>query len=269
MASSFLVVRLTHTGVDGNGNSNKVSILIPDLEVGYEHQNRKSAVYVPYSEEGNGHIDIPLTNRVSFSMAEGAIYKLVEAGYITVDTFVSTDGILSPFPGMPRVSPSPAGSYTNLNASVDQYGRIIQATSGSGGGGKIQIRNAAGSYPIIIPQGTWTEIPMLASGVFPIGNQEVVRVQLTGEWTIASGSNNINAIYARVVMSNSAAVPSTERNIIYSVINTTWIVLPGQNVGTENIKIEMRPYGGSIEFSGTNNANIIATYEKLSQVGNL
>jgi hypothetical protein len=114
MASSFLVVRLTHTGVDGNDNPNKSSILISDLEVGYEYQNRKSAVYVPYSEEGDGHIDIPLTNRVAFSMAEGAIYKLVDAGYITVDTFVSTNGVLSAFPAPPPPPPPPPPSNTPL-----------------------------------------------------------------------------------------------------------------------------------------------------------
>lgn len=50
-------LRLTHTGLRADGGANTSSIIINDLDVGFENQNRKSPVYIPVG----GFIDVPLT----------------------------------------------------------------------------------------------------------------------------------------------------------------------------------------------------------------
>lgn len=75
-------LRLTHTGLLANGRPNPNSILIPDMDTGYENQNRKTPVYVP----AGGYIDVPLTSKVVYSAMQGAIAAFAQQGLITVSS---------------------------------------------------------------------------------------------------------------------------------------------------------------------------------------
>jgi len=81
MLDPIFEIRVTHSGLYADGRPNITSVLIDDLDFGFEHQNRKVPVYVP----PDGSIDIPLTSNSLFSVNQGAISKLVEAGLVTVD----------------------------------------------------------------------------------------------------------------------------------------------------------------------------------------
>ena len=83
MSLTAFYVRLHHTGVFGDGRPNTGPVQITDLDVGYENQNRKVPVYVPYG----GHIDVPLSSRSMLSLADGAIAKFVEAGLLQANLF--------------------------------------------------------------------------------------------------------------------------------------------------------------------------------------
>jgi len=73
-------LRVTHTGLLANGQPNNNSVLIPDMDVGYENQHRKTPVYVP----AGGFIDIPLTSRVLYSVMQGSIAVFCQQGLIAV-----------------------------------------------------------------------------------------------------------------------------------------------------------------------------------------
>lgn len=76
-------IRLTHTGLHADGRPNLSAVLIPDLDVGYENQDRKVPVYVPVG----GHIDINASSRSMLSFEQGGIKKLSAAGILTSKMF--------------------------------------------------------------------------------------------------------------------------------------------------------------------------------------
>jgi len=102
MAISNLVIVLTHTGLTKDDKPNNSSIFLPDIEVGYEYQSRKQAVYVPRYQPGTtdaGTLELTITNRVAFSMQSGAIKAFVEDGLLSCDTYVRTGSLLTQFGG--------------------------------------------------------------------------------------------------------------------------------------------------------------------------
>lgn len=83
-----LFIRCTHSGVFPSGLPNEGPILIPDLDVGYEYQNRKVPCYVPRwanhpTNTIPGFISIPASSRSMLSYASGAIKKAADVGLIT------------------------------------------------------------------------------------------------------------------------------------------------------------------------------------------
>ena len=59
MPKSTLIIRLIHTGFYADGRPNNASVMIPDLDTGYEFQNRKVPIYVP----PKGFLDIYASSR--------------------------------------------------------------------------------------------------------------------------------------------------------------------------------------------------------------
>jgi hypothetical protein len=97
MSLNIPVVRITNIGVDQSGNPISSTIFIPDMDVGYEYQSRKTGCYVPYG--ANNAVVLPMTSRTIYSMKNGSIAKFLELGYITVETFTEdASGVLTPFP---------------------------------------------------------------------------------------------------------------------------------------------------------------------------
>jgi hypothetical protein len=85
-----MYIRCTHTGLYADGRANNNSVLIPDLDVGYEFQTRKVPCYIPryadpVAKTGYGHIDIPASSRSMLSYDNGAIKKWMESGVITAE----------------------------------------------------------------------------------------------------------------------------------------------------------------------------------------
>ena len=89
-----LIIRLTHTGLYPDGRPNTHSVLVNDLDVGYEFQLRKVPCYVPfempapYPLHTPGFLDIPASSRSLLSLADGVVKKFVVAGVLTADLFV-------------------------------------------------------------------------------------------------------------------------------------------------------------------------------------
>lgn len=81
MLNPIFSIRVTHNGLYADGRPNVTSVLINDLDTGQRSQNQKVPVYVP----AGGSIDIPLTSNSLFSVNQGTISKLVEAGLVTAE----------------------------------------------------------------------------------------------------------------------------------------------------------------------------------------
>lgn len=73
-----LVIRLYHNGQYADGRPNVSSVLVQDLDVGYENQDRKVACYVP----PGGHIDINASSRSMLSFEQGAIKKFCQVNVL-------------------------------------------------------------------------------------------------------------------------------------------------------------------------------------------
>lgn len=97
MPTPNLYLRLTHTGHYADGRASTAPVIISDLDVGYEYQFRKSAVYVPPGIGGPNFINLTMTSRALISFEQGCIKKAVDAGLITATLFLQPE------------------SYTNVN----------------------------------------------------------------------------------------------------------------------------------------------------------
>ena len=95
-------IRVTHSGVYTDGRPNTAAILISDVNVGFEQQNRKDPAYVP----AGGSIDIPYTSWGAFSFEQGDIFKFQMAGLVTAVLVVmageSADNVVRALAGNTR-----------------------------------------------------------------------------------------------------------------------------------------------------------------------
>jgi len=99
-----LLIRLTHTGLMADGRPNTNPVLINDLDVGYENQNRKVACYVPVG----GFIDIAGSSRSLLSFEAGTIRKFHQVGVIIAQMFVTPEAYTTLT--LPAASGYPSGT---------------------------------------------------------------------------------------------------------------------------------------------------------------
>lgn len=100
-----LIIRLTHSGQYADGRTNTSPVQIPDLDVGYERQDRKVPVYVPVA----GSIDINASSRSMLSYEQGGIQKFTNAGLIFSRMFWVPESFTTA--GLPSATGYPVGTF--------------------------------------------------------------------------------------------------------------------------------------------------------------
>lgn len=148
-----LFIRLTHSGLYSDGRPNTSPVQIPDLDVGYENQNRKVPVYVP----AGGHIDINASSRSMLSFEQGGILKFTNAGLIESQMFYVPESFTTL--DLPDPSHYPVGTFvwnSTENAAYWSNGTTWIAGGGGGGGGGVvtvtelgEVEAPNGPYPSI------------------------------------------------------------------------------------------------------------------------
>lgn len=150
MASNldYFVLKLTHTGKDASGNPNLQPVLIPDLDVGYEYQSRKVPVYVPVG----GSIELPYTSRSMLSVAQGAVKKFVESGYITAQAKIRFSNTII---WAPYGNDFPGSNVPEGCTFYTEWADVVSAVQACSGPTTIQIYFNQSLYYVEIPGGTW------------------------------------------------------------------------------------------------------------------
>lgn len=137
-----LLIRLTHTGLYADGRTNPSSVLINDLDVGYEAQDRKVPVYVP----PGGHIDINASSRSMLSYEQGGIRKFTNAGVIDSQMFWIPESYTTI--QLPAASTYPAGTYVwNLTEDTAYWSTGTTWTQGKATPAGPAGGDLGGTYP--------------------------------------------------------------------------------------------------------------------------
>lgn len=170
-----LIIRLTHSGQYADGRPNVSPVQIPDLDVGYERQDRKVPVYVP----PGGYIDINASSRSMLSYEQGGILKFTNVGVIDSKMFYVPEDYTTA--GLPPATDYPAGTFVwNTTEQTSYWSTGLTWTVGKAvptgpAGGDLD-----GTYPnptVVRIQG----IPV-QNGVGPANGDSLLYNSLTARW---------------------------------------------------------------------------------------
>jgi len=224
-----LLIRLTHTGVMADGFSpNTNPVLINDLDVGYEHQHRKVACYVPVG----GHIDIPGSSRSMLSYDHGVIRKFHQVGVIIAQMFVTPETYTTL--GLPNASSYPSGTVVwNTTENGPNWSDGANWISGSPptgpAGGDLD-----GSYPnptVVGLEGIPIEAPPPSNGDALLYNSTLNQwvhapIVFGGGPPVGPASGDLDGVYPAPTVTGlqNEALPSKLANgfLKRNAANTAW-----------------------------------------------
>ncbi len=148
-----LTARLTHLGVFPDGRPNGSSILISDTDFGFEFQTRKTPAYIP----AGGFVDVPLTNRILFSLTEGVLAGLLRSGMVGMNIFFRLRDFLHRGGSLGTGAPL-AGINPNIRLQNNHLQVVLSYAESSGmvPGEPVLVEGLSGSYQA------------LGSGPFPL-----------------------------------------------------------------------------------------------------
>ena len=167
------------------------------------------------------------------------------AGSSSNDTTIATTAFVKANALSP-LSPSPAGTYTNLNATINTYGQITSASNGSGGASVITIRSdgsGTNSWTFTDLANTLTKRAYtytLYSDLYPAQQQKTNlgsstpitygAVALNGSFFVATG-NMVQQPYSGTSSSQITYCAGFQQSYTYSANGTAYIPSIVNNMG--------------------------------------